>query len=71
MDPKDVDAFLDPAALPGELETIVRVYQDAGVDAGPSGWEAALKILRVAADVAGCVLPIFGAVSAVYGLAKS
>ena len=72
FDIRDLNDILDPSIAPIELETIVRVYMNAGVPAaGPSSWDTFLVILKACAEVAGAVLPIVGAIQSVYGLAKS
>jgi hypothetical protein len=53
-----------------EREMLVQVYKDAGWMPEPSAWVVALDIIKGCAEIASLVLPITGAVQAVYGIAN-
>lgn len=66
---EDLEDFL--ACSDDERVVLIRAYKASGVMPTASSWDTVIAVLKVCAEVAGYVLPIVGAVGAVYGVAKA
>lgn len=64
----DVAGFL--ACTDDERAALIAAYRDANVMATASAWDVVLGVLKETAELATLVLPITGAISGIYGLAK-
>jgi hypothetical protein len=70
MNEGDMRDFLSPQLTNQDRIDILQRYRDAQIEPSRFPWDEALKILSTVASIAGMILPIIGAVDAVYGLVK-
>ena len=68
MSEPDINGLLD--CSPEELALIVQSIKDRGVMPDRSAWDVVVTVLGACVSVANVVIPLTGAISGIYGVAK-
>lgn len=69
MTPEDVRDFI--SCSDEQRQILIQTYKDSNLMPAASDWDKVLAVLLVCAQVAGIVLPMVGAINAIYGLGKT
>lgn len=69
LSPQDVRDFI--ACSDEQRQILIQTYKDSNAMPQASDWDKVIAVLKMVAEIASIVLPIVGAVNAVYGLGKT
>lgn len=70
LDPQDINDLLSPELTDDDRTLIFTFYKNSGVAPVKSFWDEFLVVLNGVESVANLVIPITGAISGLYGVAK-